>query len=265
MSARTQQPNEESVIPLSVVFVSVGLILVLTVATIWLLAPKTMPAQLHRIVGPYLPVTGETAVIPTRAAPATPPQAPQTTAQPIILPETVEGEITPIDIPTADQPAPPPQGTEPSRILIPAINLDAPVGAVGLQPFISDGVTYYQWQVPDEYKAGWHNTSARLGEPGNTVLNGHHNIYGEVFRDLIDLEPGDTIFLFDAQQKQFTYRVTEKQILEERGQPLSVRLENAKWIAPTEDERVTLVTCWPYTDNSHRLVIVAHPVTGTDS
>jgi len=38
-----------------------------------------------------------------------------------------------------------------------------------------------------------------------------------------------------------------------------VRRQNARWIAPTTDERLTLVTCWPYTGNSHRLIIVAKP------
>jgi sortase (surface protein transpeptidase) len=26
------------------------------------------------------------------------------------------------------------------------------------------------------------------------------------------------------------------------------------------DERITIVTCWPRTDNSHRLVVIAEPV-----
>jgi sortase A len=39
-----------------------------------------------------------------------------------------------------------------------------------------------------------------------------------------------------------------------------VRLQNAQWIQPTTDERLTLVTCWPYNDNSHRLIIVARPI-----
>ena len=38
------------------------------------------------------------------------------------------------------------------------------------------------------------------------------------------------------------------------------RLQNARWIAATADERLTLVTCWPNTTNSHRLIIVAEPV-----
>jgi sortase A len=41
---------------------------------------------------------------------------------------------------------------------------------------------------------------------------------------------------------------------------MEVRIANAKWIQPTSDERLTLVTCWPYTNNTHRLIIVARPL-----
>ena len=138
--------------------------------------------------------------------------------------------------------------------------MDAPVDSIGLAQVISEDKTYYQWQVPQAYEVGWHNTSAPLGEVGNTVLNGHHNIHGEVFRDLEELAQGDELFLYD-QNQVYTYTVSLVEILPERDQTLEVRVENAEWIAPSEDERITLVTCWPYEDNSHRLVVVAHPAT----
>jgi sortase A len=91
------------------------------------------------------------------------------------------------------------------------------------------------------------------------VLNGHHNIKGQVFRYLVDLEPGDPVYIY-AQDQEYTFAVTEKHILKEKGEPLDVRRENAKWIEPTDDERLTMITCWPYTNNTHRLVVVAKPV-----
>ena len=90
------------------------------------------------------------------------------------------------------------------------------------------------------------------------VVNGHHNIKGEVFRYLIDLEPGAHIELH-AGDAVYYYTVTQKEILKERGEPPEVRYQNAQWIAPTADDRLTLVTCWPYTSNTHRLIIVAQP------
>ncbi len=41
---------------------------------------------------------------------------------------------------------------------------------------------------------------------------------------------------------------------------LEIRKANAEWIAPTTNERLTLVTCWPKRSNTHRLIIVAEPV-----
>jgi hypothetical protein len=72
---------------------------------------------------------------------------------------------------------------------------------------------------------------------------------------------GDTFTILSG-AKQFNYIIANKMILPEKDQPLSVRLENSRWIMPSTDERVTLVTCWPATSNTHRLILVAVPVSG---
>ena len=56
-----------------------------------------------------------------------------------------------------------------------------------------EGKAAIQFLVPEEFAVGWHEHSAPLGVIGNTVLSGHHNAYGEVFKGLVDLEVGDTI------------------------------------------------------------------------
>ena len=122
-----------------------------------------------------------------------------------------------------------------------------------------DGQTQAAWEVLDMYAAGWHETSAPLGVPGNTVLNGHNTTNGEIFRDLYTLDIGDTITLY-ADDAPYTYTVAEMLILPEGGQPLEVRLENARYILPTDDERLTLVTCHPYGSLRNRLVVIARPV-----
>jgi sortase A len=157
--------------------------------------------------------------------------------------------------PPAAPPTPSTAGTAPTRIVIQAIQLDAPVETVGWH--VERGASV--WDVPDRHAAGWLKTSAPAGQPGNTVLDGHHNIKGEVFRYLVNLKPDDAIDLY-AGGKVYHYAVTEKHILPDRDQPLQVRIANAQWIQPTADERLTLVTCWPYTNNTHRLIIVARPV-----
>jgi sortase A len=165
----------------------------------------------------------------------------------------------PSQIPIVPTPTvvPDPADLTPRRLVIPAINLDAPVEMVGWH--VINGAS--TWDVPDHFAAGWLKTSALLGQPGNTVLDGHHNIDSEVFRRLVDLRVGDELEV-DAGNNVFFYKVTTRQILKERDQPIEVRLKNAQWIQPTNDERLTLVTCWPYTTNTHRLIIVAKPVAG---
>ena len=256
--------SDEIRVPLSVVFISVGMIILLTVAAIWLLMPSSMPGSVYNILRPLVP---ETIALPTPASIAiVPPTAPQPETA-VLPPETLAKTDSVEDdhlVTMAEALAQEPLTGSPMRLVIPAIDLDAPVESIGVEPIVQNGQTYYQWLVPGDYIAGWHENSARLGQPGNTVLNGHHNVHGEVFRDLIDLEEGDELIMYDEEQK-YTYRITTKEILPERGQPINVRLENAQWIAPTEDERITLVTCWPYTDNSHRLVVVAEPIESAHS
>lgn len=147
----------------------------------------------------------------------------------------------------------------PVRLSIPAIELDAPVVIAETRAVKVSGKKYLQWLVPDKFAAGWHEASARLGEIGNTVLNGHHNLHGEVFRRLVDLNVGDTILVY-SEESLFTYVITNKMILPEKYEQLDVRMENARWILPSDDERLTLITCWPYESNTHRLVIAASPV-----
>ena len=146
----------------------------------------------------------------------------------------------------------------PGRIVIPKIELIAPIGEAGLKKTWMEAKQYEQWLAPDEFAVGWHFTSARLGEVGNTVLNGHHNVHGKVFVDLEKLEPGDLISVY-GEGNEFRYVVVNKMILPERKVSAEERLENARWIMPSADERLTLVTCWPYESNTHRLVIVAKP------
>ncbi|MBN2001787.1 MAG: sortase [Anaerolineae bacterium] len=150
----------------------------------------------------------------------------------------------------------------PTRMAIPAIGLDAPVEPVGWQAETQNGQFANVMDAPNHFAAGWLKTSAPLGVTGNTVLDGHHNIYGEVFKDLVNVQVGDTITLYATGQER-TYRVDQKLILAEAEQPLKVRQANALYIAPTMDERLTLVTCWPPNGNSHRLIIVALPVSSS--
>lgn len=201
----------------------------------------------------------EEAPVETVATPETPVLLPET---PLVeeLPEPERARAAaPRPLPPAFEIAPPVEVVQPpERLVIPAIDLDTPVVPVGWETIQVGEETIGQWRVPNEKSAGWHDTSAGLGGGSNTVLNGHHNLYGQVFGLLVALEVGDTLSLWSGEDK-FDYVVTETAVLPEKGQPIEVRLANAEHILPTKDERVTLVTCWPYSSNTHRLVVVAKP------
>jgi len=153
---------------------------------------------------------------------------------------------------------PPPTSALPSRLTIPSINVDAPVVTAELDVLEVAGQSQSTWDVPDEYAAGWHANSATLGLPGNTVLNGHNTTFGEVFRNLYQVRAGDIITLY-SNDVAYTYAVSETLILPEAGQPLEVRRENARYILPTDDERLTIVTCHPYGSLRNRLIVIAMP------
>lgn len=146
----------------------------------------------------------------------------------------------------------------PDRIVVPSILLDAQVVASGSRTVKVSDQTFDQWVAPNQFAAGWHGSSAYLGEKGNTVINGHHNEYGKVFGNLINLNPGETIYVYSG-DKVFPYIISNKLILKEKNEDLKARMKNSSWIQPSTDERLTLITCWPPETNTHRLIIVAVP------
>ena len=121
----------------------------------------------------------------------------------------------------------------PTRIVIPKINVDAPiVGGVGWED-LKKGVGH----LPG---------SAHPGQRGNMYLAAHNDIFGEIFRYLGDLEPGDEYIIYSGEQK-FRYVVKDKRIIE----PTEVDV-----MLPTTEPVATLQTCYPYLVDTHRLVII---------
>jgi sortase A len=208
---------------------------------------------------PY--VRSRLAAMPPMPSPTSPPSLTPTpsvtatnTPASVLVPSTSTDTsvATPTPIPASTHPL------TPTRIVIPAIGVDAPIVPVSWYTVEVDGQTQATWNLPDGYAVGWHETSAMLGVSGNTVLNGHNTTNGEVFRDLYTLNAGDEIVIYSS-DTPYTYTVAKMLILPEAGQPLEVRVENARYIQPTDDERLTLVTCHPYGSLRNRLIVVAFP------
>ncbi len=145
------------------------------------------------------------------------------------IPEHLRPFVQQISAPVA---IPTPSPEHPIRIRIPAIGVDAPI-------VLGDG-----WEQLKK-GVGWHIGSALPGQRGNVVLSGHNDIYGEVFRDLDQLRPGDVIYIH-TQTRVYTYVVVASYIV----QPTEVQ-----WMAPTSDPVVTLISCYPYRVNTHRIIV----------
>jgi LPXTG-site transpeptidase (sortase) family protein len=144
----------------------------------------------------------------------------------------------------------------PTGLAIPAIALDSGVVPVDKAPVVINGETYGQWNTADN-TVGWHNMSAQLGQVGNIVLNGHSDVDAAVFRNLGYVRIGDEIIISSG-ARNFRYVVTQKFLVQEGNVPLEVRVQNAAWIAPTQDERLTLITC-ANPGATHRLILIAQP------
>lgn len=150
----------------------------------------------------------------------------------------------------------------PARLVIPAIKVDTTVVELGWKTSkTASGSIFSEWDVADN-AAGWHKNSSVPGEAGNVVMSGHNNILGSVFRELDQLKAGDQLEVF-AGGTEYTYAVDEVLILPEKHASEQQRKANVKYIQETPDDRLTLVSCWPRDDNTHRIVVIAKPVGAT--
>ncbi|MBN1287224.1 MAG: class D sortase [Anaerolineae bacterium] len=98
-----------------------------------------------------------------------------------------------------------------------------------------------------KHGVGHHIGSANPGMHGNMVLSAHNDIYGEIFRELDVLEPGDEVVVSTMAQ-DYRYVVRETRIVGPRD----------TWVmAPTQSATLTLISCYPYWVDTHRIVVFA--------
>ena len=139
-------------------------------------------------------------------------------------------------------PIPTPGPEQARRIQIPSIDVDKP---------IVQGDTWEQLKKG----VGQHIGSAQPGNTGNLVLSAHNDIYGEIFRYLDRLAPGDEIIV-STERSSYRYVVREWQVVE----PTAVEV-----MAPTDHASVTLISCYPYLVNNKRIAVFADLVEGEDA
>jgi LPXTG-site transpeptidase (sortase) family protein len=141
--------------------------------------------------------------------------------------------------------------------VIPKIGLDIPVVPVGVKTIREGTKSKTVWaDVPNG--GGFHQTSAYPGNAGNTVINGHRDMLGAVFRHLDRLEAGDEITLYVG-QVAYPYLVTDTLVVPETFASPEQRAENLRLIGNMPEERLTLVTCTPVGLAINRLLVIARP------
>jgi sortase A len=134
----------------------------------------------------------------------------------------------------ANIPIPTPGPEHASRIQIPAIGIDAPIVQGDGWEQLKKGV-------------GQHIGSANPGDNGNVVLSAHNDIFGEIFRDLDRLKPGDEVTIY-TNQRSYTYIVSDSNVVE----PTQVDIMDS-----TSQPTLTLISCYPYLVDDQRIAITA--------
>jgi sortase A len=129
---------------------------------------------------------------------------------------------------------PTPGPEQASRIQISTIGIDAPIVQGDSWEQLKRGV-------------GQHIGSGNPGQSGNVVLSAHNDIFGEIFRHLDQLKPGDEVVVH-TNRRSHTYIITGWSVVE----PTAVEV-----MAPSDHPTLTLVSCYPYLVDDKRIVVKA--------
>jgi sortase A len=171
--------------------------------------------------------------------------------------------ITAVVLPSGHTPPNSAQGAQPNdaeipehlRALVPALE-NVPVPTAGPQQGVRIQIPAIHVDAPIVQGDGWeqlkkgvaqHVGTPNPGENGNVVFSAHNDIFGEIFRNLDKLQPGDVITLYTS-ARQFTYVITGTQVVE----PTRVEV-----MASTPNAVVTLISCYPYLIDNQRIVVSA--------
>jgi LPXTG-site transpeptidase (sortase) family protein len=174
-------------------------------------------------------------------------------------PTTPLPTVTPTPVPTA------------TPLPLPAIRVSIP--AIGVNSIIRETypttITFWTGEqqdvwAPVPFAVGHPDSSGYPGEGTNIALLGHNNIDGAVFLRLAELLPGDSVILY-TEDSEFHYQVQSTMIIPFWGNESDAMTLLQSYLGPQSSERVTLISCWPYTSNTHRAVVLAAPSVGGNS
>lgn len=141
-----------------------------------------------------------------------------------------------------------PVDTGPSKLIIPEIQVDAPIiwniDSADITQNLEKGVVHYKG-------------TALPGQTGNIFITGHSSYYSwaqgdykTVFALLDKIKIGDKIYLQHL-GKTLIYEVNETKV---------VSPDDLSSLNPTSNKTLTLMTCVPVGTNLQRLIVTAHQV-----
>jgi len=148
--------------------------------------------------------------------------------------DEIPPQFRPYLVASTPLPLPTPGPRQATRIVIKKIGVDAPV---------LEGDDWHTLKKGAGHTPG----TANPGEAGNCVFSGHDDVYGEVFRYLSELKPGDPVLVYTSDGHGFKYVVKTSFL---------VLPDEVEVLDPTPDPILTLITCYPYLIDSHRLIVV---------
>ena len=177
---------------------------------------------------------------------------------PFVTPSTISASSQIITVPNA-------QVSEEPRIIIPKLNVEAPVvyGVQFIQPgeteadfeertqeALETGVVHYPTsQLPGEAGNGFNSNTVIVGHSANNIFN--RGDFKFAFMQLRQLEVGD-VFYINFQGQQYVYKIYEQKIVK----PTEVSVLGAA----SRPNSATLITCDPPGRNVDRLVTIAEQI-----
>lgn len=132
------------------------------------------------------------------------------------------------------------------RVRVPSVGIDLPIRHGTGEDAIATGAGHL------------YGTALPIGGEGNrSVLTAHTAMpNATLFDNLVDAEVGDLVHV-DVMGQTVTYQIHERVIVEPH--------EVSRLVAEPGEDLLTLFTCYPYAENTHRLLVTGHRVQTPES
>lgn len=165
-----------------------------------------------------------------------------------------DGPALPVGPVATATPTAPSSPVRPDRLLIPAIQVNAPIEAVG----IDTNGNLATPRLSPWLDTGWYSSGPRPGAKGSSVIDGHLDRpggYPAVFWLLRQLHIGDIVEVHESNNKTLRFRVIDIEYYQPQNAPLQQIFGN------TSGKYLNLITCagdWIASQNQTTLRLVVY-------